>query len=72
MKTIPVGTRLYLHCFGPAIVRKLVVLDKQLTCEVAADGALMHLSIAYVQRLLAGPAARLSVVTRGPMPRALG
>lgn len=64
------GQRLRLHGFGPATVRKLCMLDKkELVCDVKTDGGeLLHLSIAYCEKLMRGPEpVERQVMTRGPM-----
>ena len=56
MNNIPQNARINLHAFGMATVRRLYTLERprELVVDVRADsGQLMHLSIAYVNKLLA-------------------
>ena len=70
MNTISGGERINTHAFGLATVRRLQTLDrKELVCDVEADsGEIMHLSILYVQKLLAEPAQiKRALLSRGAL-----
>ena len=56
MVAVKQNTRINLHSFGAATVRRLYLLRKphELVVDVRSDkGEIMHLSVAYVSKLLA-------------------
>lgn len=61
MLNIRAFERIKLHAFGPATVRRLYTLDSktEIAVDVRADsGEIMHLSTAYVSRLIAEQAGK--------------